>query len=182
MNACTLFGWWGLNLWIPSYLSMEAGQGGIGLSPGLMSGLVIFMQVGMWLGSVSFGFISDRIGRKVSYVGFLVGAAFFVFLYASTRHPLVLLILGPFVAFFGTGHFSGFGALTAEIYPTSVRATAQGITYNSGRIVSAAAPFVVGSLAQTRGFGFAFAVIAFSYLLAALLWLWIPETRGRELE
>ena len=42
------------------------------------------------------------------------------------RNPLVLLALGPFVAFFGTGHFSGFGALTAELYPTTIRATAQG--------------------------------------------------------
>jgi len=182
MNAFTLFAWWGLNLWIPSYLSMTAGQGGVGLSTRMMSGLVIFMQVGMWLGYVSFGFISDRTGRKKTYVGFLVAAAAFVFLYASTKQPLVLLFLGPCVAYFGTGHFSGFGALTAELYPTSIRATAQGLTYNAGRIVSAAAPFIVGSVAQTRGFGFAFSLIAISFLAAAALWIWIPETRGRELE
>ena len=46
--------------------------------------------------------------------------------YSATRHPLVLLLLGPFVAFFGTGYYSGFGAVTAEIYPTAIRATAQG--------------------------------------------------------
>ena len=182
MNACTLFAWWGLNLWIPAYLSMNAGEGGVGLGLSPMTGLVIFMQVGMWLGYVSFGFISDDIGRKKAYVGFLVSAALFVFLYASTRQPFWLLVLGPFVAFFGTGHFSGFGALTAEIYPTSIRATAQGITYNAGRIVSAAAPFVVGSLAQTWGFRFAFSVIGASFLVAAFLWIWIPETGGRELE
>ncbi len=182
MNACTLFAWWGLNLWIPSYLSMAASQGGIGLGPKLMSGLVIFMQGGMWLGYVSFGFISDKAGRKKSYLGFLIAAALFVLLYSSTRQPLWLLFLGPFVAFFGTGYFSGFGALTAELYPTAIRATAQGLTYNTGRIVSAAAPFVVGSLAQTRGFGFAFASIAGAFLLAAVFWIWIPETGGRELE
>ena len=182
MNALSLFGWWGLNLWIPSYLSLAGGQGGVGLSPRLMSGLIIFMQVGMWLGYVSFGFISDRAGRKKTYVGFLLAAAAFVFLYSATKNPILLLLLGPFVAYFGTGHFSGFGALTAELYPTSIRATAQGITYNAGRIVSAAAPLVVGSLAQTRGFGFAFSLIAVSFLAAAGLWAWIPETRGRELE
>ena len=56
------------------------------------------------------------------------------------------------MAFFATGYFSGFGAVTAEIYPTAIRATAQGFTYNIGRIASAVAPFAVGSLAQNRGF------------------------------
>ena len=49
-------------------------------------------------------------------------------------------MLGPFVAFAATGYFSGFGAVTAEVYPTSIRATAQGFTYNIGRLASAAAP------------------------------------------
>ena len=62
----------------------------------------------------------------------------------------MLLLLGPFVAFFATGYFSGFGAVTAEIYPTDIRATAQGFTYNLGRIASAAAPLTVGTLAQTQ--------------------------------
>jgi MFS family permease len=182
MNACTMFGWWGFNLWLPAYLSMARDQGGIGLGPRAMSALVIFMQAGMWLGYVTFGVISDRLGRKPSYVGFLVAAAAFMLLYARTREPLLLLVLGPFVAFFGTGYFTGFGALTAEIYPTAVRATAQGITYNAGRIVSAAAPFAVGSLAETRGFGFSFTIIAAAFLAAAALWAGIPETKGRPLE
>ena len=40
--------------------------------------------------------------------------------------------------------------------PTSIRATAQGFTYNIGRLASADAPFVVGALAQEKGFGAAF--------------------------
>ena len=182
MNACTMFAWWGFNLWLPAYLSMPPEQGGIGLSPRTMSALVIFMQVGMWLGYITFGFISDRLGRKRSYVGFLLVASAFMLLYSQTRQPLLLLVLGPFVAFFGTGYFTGFGALTAEIYPTAVRATAQGITYNTGRIVSAAAPIVVGSLAETRGFGFSFALIAAAFLAAAVFWIGIPETKGKALD
>jgi MFS family permease len=182
MNACTMFAWWGFNLWLPAYLSMAPDQGGVGLASRTMSGLVIFMQAGMWLGYITFGFISDKLGRKRSYVAFLLAASVFMLLYSQTRRPLVLLILGPFVAFFGTGYFTGFGALTAEIYPTAVRATAQGITYNTGRIVSAVAPFVVGSLAQTRGFGFSFVLIAAAFLVAALFWIGIPETKGKALD
>jgi MFS family permease len=83
--------------------------------------------------------------------------------------------------FFGTGYFSGFGAITAELYPTAIRARAQGFTYNIGRIMSAAAPFTVGTLAGSHGFETAFLVTGVAFLLAAAAWFWIPETRGREL-
>ena len=74
------------------------------------------MQVGMWLGYVSFGFIADRTGRKRAYVVYLLVAAVLVPIYATVREPALLLALGPFVAFFGTGYFSGFGAVTYAIY------------------------------------------------------------------
>jgi MFS family permease len=182
MNACTMYAWWGLNLWIPTYLSRSLAKGGIGLSPSHVSTLVlVVMQVGMWFGYVSFGFISDRFGRKRTYVSYLVLAAILLFVYARVNEPVALLVLGPLVAFVGTGYFSGFGALTAEIYPTEIRATAQGFTYNIGRVASAAAPWVVGKLAETHGFALAFSTAAAAFLIAALLWQWIPETRGREL-
>jgi MFS family permease len=181
MNAATMFAWWGLNLWIPAYLSLPPVEGGIGLSTVVMSGFVVAMQVGMWFGYVTFGFVSDRFGRKPTYLVYLVAASLLVFAYSVVRTPLALLVLGPFVAFFGTGYFSGFGAITAEIYPTAIRATAQGFTYNIGRLASAVAPFAVGALAQTRGFTAAFMITAGAFLLAAAFWLVIPETRGREL-
>jgi MFS family permease len=182
MNACTMFGWWGLNLWIPAYLALDVAQGGIGLSAYTVSAFVIAMQVGMWFGYVTFGYVSDAIGRKRAYVIYVIAAAVLLPLYGIVRQPVVLLMLGPFVAFFGTGYFTGFGPLTAEIYPTAIRATAQGFTYNIGRVASAVAPFVVGSLAQARGFGLAFAVTGAAFLAAALAWIWIPETRGRPLD
>jgi MFS family permease len=182
MNACTMFAWWGFNLWIPAYLSLPPERGGIGLSTGAMAGLVVAMQAGMWLGYVTFGFISDAVGRKVTYVVYLIAAAALILVYGSTRDPWLLLALGPFVAFFGSGYFSGFGAVTAEIYATSIRATAQGFTYNIGRLASAVAPFTVGSLAETRGFSIAFATASVAFILAAACWIGIPETRGRALE
>ncbi|MGE3277896.1 MAG: MFS transporter [Vicinamibacterales bacterium] len=181
MNAATMFAWWGYNLWIPAYLSLPVDQGGVGLSTVAMSGFVVWMQVGMWFGYVTFGFVSDALGRKPTYIVYLLAAAVLVWVYGLTRHPATLLLLGPFVAFFGTGYFSGFGAITAEIYPTAIRASAQGFTYNVGRLGSAVAPFVVGSMAQTRGFGVAFTATAVAFLVAAALWTTIPETKGRAL-
>jgi MFS family permease len=174
MNSCTMFAWWGLNTWVPSFLSGTAG-----LSNAAMNGFVVAMQVGMWFGYVSFGYVGDAVGRKRAYVAYLLVASAAVLVYSWTRTPWVLFVLGPVVAFFGTGYFSGFGAVTAEIYPTSVRATAQGLTYNTGRIASAGAPWLVGSLAQTHGFGAALSVISGALLLAAGFWILIPETKGR---
>jgi len=182
MNSFTMFAWWGFNLWIPAYLILSPHKGGMGLTRAGQTWLIVVMQFGMWLGYLTFGFISDRFGRRRVYIVFLTAAALLLFLYSLVRLPAVLFFLGPLVSFFGTGHFSGFGALTAEIYPTGVRATAQGFTYNIGRIISAVAPFAVGSLAQIYGFGAAFAAAAFSFFLAALMWIWIPETGGKQLE
>ena len=181
MNTCTLFAWWGFNLWLPSYLKSGPAQGGAGLSGAATTGYLFIMQAGMWVGYVTFGFVSDRFGRKRTYVTYLLAAALLLAVYVSVRNPAALLVLGPFVAFAATGYFSGFGAVTAEIYPTSVRATAQGFTYNIGRLASAAAPFLVGSLAETHGFGTALLVCSGAFVAAAVLWIWIPETKGRAL-
>lgn len=181
MNACTLFAWWGFNLWVPAYLSLPVKMGGMGLPAHAMSGLVIAMQAGMWAGYVSFGFLCDVFGRKRCYIAYLLMASLMVFLYGRVHTPLPLLVLGPLMAFFGTGYYTGFAAVTAELYETRIRATAQGFTYNLGRVASAAAPFAVGRVAQQHGFGVAFSISAAAFVMAAMCWFWIPETKGRAL-
>jgi MFS family permease len=181
MNTCTLFAWWGFNLWLPSYLKSPVSQGGAALTSATTTGYLFVMQAGMWVGYITYGVISDRIGRKTTYVIYLLSAAVLLAMYVTVRNPTLLLVLGPCVAFAATGYFSGFGAVTAEIYPTSIRATAQGFTYNIGRLASAAAPYLVGTLADTQGFGRALLVCSAAFVAAAIFWIWIPETRGREL-
>jgi MFS family permease len=181
MNACCLFAWWGFNLWVPAYLSLPKSRGGMGLSAHAMSATVIAMQCGMWVGYVSFGFLSDYFGRKPCYISYLLFASVLMFLYGRVHTPWLLLALGPLMAFFGSGYFSGFAAVTSEIYETCIRATALGFTYNVGRIASAAAPFAVGSMAQQHGFGLAFSIAGAAFVVAALCWIRIPETKGRPL-
>ena len=181
MNAAALFGWWGLFTWIPSYLALPIARGGRGLSLADSSTWIIAMQAGMWLGYVTFGFISDAAGRKRTYVSYLLVAALLVPLYARAN-PLALLAVGPLLAFFGTGHFTGFAIITAELFPTSFRATAMGLTYNFGRALSAAAPWAIGALGARGGLASAFEISGVAFLLAAVLALALPETRGRKLE
>jgi MFS family permease len=181
MNSAALFGWWGLFTWIPSYLALPIARGGRGLSLAASSTWIIAMQVGMWLGYVTFGFISDAVGRKRTYIFYLFVAALLVPLYARA-HPLALLVVGPLLAFFGTGHFTGFGVITAELFPTSFRASAMGLTYNFGRALSAAAPWAIGVIAARGGLASAFGISGLAFLLAGVLALFLPETHGRRLE
>jgi len=183
MNALGMFGYWGLFTWIPAYLSLPVSEGGRGLGLMATTNWLLLMGVGKWLGYTLFGFAADAFGRRTSYAVYLLVAAALVPLYGVTSNATSLLILGPFVAFFGTGFFSGFSALTAELFPTDIRATAMGLTYNIGRGFSALAPFVVGGLAMRwGGLGTAFFVLAGAFALAGLLALLLPETRGKQLE
>src|SRR5712691_1925930 len=177
MNACAMFGYWGLFTWIPAYLSLPLEQGGRGLDLMKTTTWLLIMGIGKWLGYALFGFFADSVGRRRTYVTYLIVAAALVPLYGVARTPGWLLLLGPLVAFFGTGYFSGFSAIVSELFPTEIRATAMGISYNIGRGVSAAAPAAVGLLADRFGLGSAFFLQAAAFFAAALLALALPETK-----
>jgi MFS family permease len=176
MNAFGMFGW------VPAYLSLPASQGGRGLSLVKTTTFFLVLCGGKWLGYALFGFFADAFGRRKSFFVYLVIAAALVPLYGMARSPFWLLALGPLVAFFGTGFFSGYAAIASEIFPGEIRAAAMGLSYNIGRGLSAAAPFAVGALAVRYGIGPAFFLQAAAFFVAAMLALALPETRGRQLE
>jgi MFS family permease len=178
-----LFAYWGLFTWVPRFLAAPLESGGAGMGIVRSSGWVIPMQLGALAGYLSFGFLADHFGRRPVFLAFVLGSAVIVPLYGgAARDATVLLLLGPLVGFFGHGYFSVFGAMLAELYPTSIRGTAQGTCYNAGRAVSALAPYSIGALADARGLGSALGFTALFYLAAgALIWR-LPETRGRELD
>ncbi len=169
MNAATLFAWWGLFTWVPRFLSMPVSQGGRGLSIVETSGWTIVMQIGTFLGYVSFGYIADRFSHKRTYIGYLVIAALLVPLFAFVRNPRALLLIGPLVGFFGTGYFSGFSIISSELFPTQLRASAMGFVYNIGRIASAAGPFLIGRFSETAGISSALCITSGAFLAAALI-------------
>ena len=182
LSSCTLFAYWGFNTWVPTYLSASPAAGGIGLTSSVMTGLIVANQCGTWCGYVSFGYVADAFGRRPAYVGYLLAAAALVWAYTSVHDVWALLAIGPAASFFATGHFSGFGTVTAELYPTSARATAQALTYNAGRIASAYAPRLVGAIAENQGYPLALSVTAAAFVAAALCWTMIPETRGTRVQ
>jgi hypothetical protein len=121
----------------------------------------------------------------LTFIVYMVAAAVLVPLYGQlAQYPAALLAVGPLLGFFGHGYFSLFGAMLAELFPTAVRATGQGLTYNVGRGLGALAPFTIGAVAEMEGvgIGLALALTSAFFLAGAVLILLVPETRGKELE
>jgi len=183
LNFFGMFAWWGLFTWLPPYLSLPVEQGGRGFGVmGTTTLLITLNLVGMFPGYASFGWVADHLGRRRSFIVYTLMAALLVPLYAIARQPAVILILGTFVAFFGTGFFSGSGIIGSEIFPTSLRARALGFTYNGARTLSSVAPLVIGRVGQARGLSWAFFLCAASFLLAAGAATFLPETKGKHLD
>lgn len=182
MNTCGMFGYWGLFIWMPAYFSLPIADGGRGLGIAKTTAWLLVTGVGKWLGYALFGFAADAFGRRRTYFAYLFIAAILAPVYGWIHSPLMLLALGPFVAFFGTGFFSGFPAIASEIFPTEIRATAMGLSYNLGRGISALAPYTIGALAAVIGLGHSFIILGAAFFLGALLTLALPETRGKQLE
>lgn len=182
-TAAAMCGYWGLFTWIPTWLATPVANGGPGLDLVKSTTWIVIMQVGAAFGFVSFGYVADSFGRKAAFIIYFVLSALAVPIYMQISTPTILLLFGPVVAFFGTGFYSGFAPTFAELFPTNVRATAQGFIYNAGRAVSALAPAAVGFLATSFGLGGALAFTAGFFLLAGLIVLFfLPETKGAELK
>jgi MFS family permease len=176
LTTSVLFAYWGLFTWMPGYLSAPRSAGGAGLSILKTSGWIVPMQIGAFLGYNSFGWIADRFGRRAAFVTYMLASAALVPIYGTARSADTLLWLGPFVGFFGSGYFSLFGAMLAELYPTSIRGAGQGFTYNFGRGLSALAPLIIGTLADRHGIGTALGISSGFFLLGAVLIFTLPPS------
>ena len=168
------FGYYGLMIWLPSYLSTRFGYT-LTQSALWTAVTVLGMACGIWI----FGQFADRIGRRPALFTFQAGAFIMVLTYSQLTGPTALLIGGAIMGVFVNGMLGGYGALLAELYPTEARATAQNVLFNLGRGVGGFGPFVVGSLAAAYSFTAAIALLATIYLLDILATAFlIPEKKG----
>jgi MFS family permease len=180
--SSVLIAYWGVTSWLPAFLATPIAQGGAGLTVTKSAAWLIALQAGAFFGYVSFGWIADRIGRRPAFTLFMIAAAIMVPLFAFyARTPATLLTLGPLLGFFAHGYFSLFGAMLSELFPTRIRASAQGFCYSAGRLASAAAPYAIGAAAATRGLATVIAAASIFFALGGVLVWLLPETKGAEL-
>ncbi|MFB7336667.1 MFS transporter [Streptomyces adustus] len=171
-------GYYTLATWVPTYLKSERGLSVVGTG-----GYLTFLISGAFVGYLTGGQLTDRLGRRPNIWLFALLSAVCVLAYAHIPDgaDTLLLVLGFPLGFCMSAIFSGFGSYLSELYPTAVRGTGQGFTYNTGRAVGAAFPTTVGFLADSWGVGGALVFGAIGYGIAALALLGLPETRGKEL-
>ncbi|WP_114814990.1 MFS transporter [Paraburkholderia kururiensis] len=172
------FGYYGLMIWLPGYLSKAFGYS-LTKSGLWTAATVAGMAAGIWL----FGVAADRFGRKPAFLFYQAGAVVTVFVYSQLATPFALLVGGMVMGAFVNGMIGGYGALISELYPTEARATAQNVLFNIGRAVGGFGPVTVGALAARYSFTAALGMLASIYVLDILATLFlIPERRGAALE
>lgn len=136
-----------------------------------------------FIGYVAGGRMADLVGRRAAAATFLLLATLVANI--GYRAEGWWVIAGSWVALQALqGIWPIANTITAELFPTEVRASAGAFAHNLlGRMALVIGPPIVGSLAAALGStGDAVALLSLSNLVLVPLALWlVPETRGAEL-
>jgi MFS family permease len=170
--------YWFTYSWLPGYLHQ---QREFSLVKSALWMLVT--QLGGVLGYLSFGYVADRFGRRPAYSVYSVimalGLIMITILWESIVIYPAIILSCMFLVGFGTGMFSGYGPLFAELFPTTIRNTAMGSAFNLARGIQFFTPVIIAAIANTYGLGGGISLAALFALLTGA-WIWtFPETKGR---
>jgi MFS family permease len=145
---------------------------------------MFLVTTGGGLGLLSFGPLSERLGRRRTFLLFLLGGfGSSLALFGSGAGVDVLYALLPVFGFLTLGMHAGFAVYFPELFPTRLRGTGGGFCFNVGRLLAAPVLVLSGWLQKAQGLGVeaSAALLSLLFLPGALLLLAAPETRGRDL-
>jgi MFS family permease len=169
--------YYSVTTWLSTFLETERH-----LSVTGRTGYLLMLITGSLAGYLASAWLSDVIGRRLSFILFACGGAALILIYTHMPVSGGMLLIGFPLGFFILGIFSGMGACFSELFPSSVRASGQGFCYSAGRAFGAACPALIGvwsthiSLGQSIG-----AMTVGAYALVVIAAWALPETRGRTL-
>jgi SHS family sialic acid transporter-like MFS transporter len=179
--SIALIGTWGSVQWLPLWADKMTG----GTVPEAKAMTQILSGLGAIIGCFVGPWIGGLMGRRPAYfslclASLLLCAYLFrgVSEYGTWFLFLVGLVGGVTAAFYGW-----FPLYLPELFPTRVRATGQGVSYNSGRLLAAVGALQMGQLMQHYGGSYAKAgaTITLIYALGLVLIWFAPETKGKPL-
>lgn len=158
------------------------GETVLGMSSATMALIFVTAAPTGLLGLVAGRWAADRLGRRVS-----AGAAMActgiagIVTYSGAAGGLAVGYIAGIVA--AAAYAPAAGALDAELFPTSQRATAAGWVTASNIVGAVLGLVVFGLLVDVYGrFAPAAAAIGIPVVALAVLYVRVPETRGLELE
>ncbi|MEW6511039.1 MAG: MFS transporter [Bacteroidota bacterium] len=173
--------YWFTYSWLPGYLHQER-QFTLVKSAAWM----LVTQAGGLIGYLTFGLVADTLGRRPAYSIYscvmAAGLVMVTLLWDVAAATPAVALAFMFLVGFGTGMFSGYGPLFAELFPTSIRNTAMGSAFNMARGVQFFTPVLIAVIARQYGLSGGISLAALFAILTGA-WIWVfPETRGRRLE
>ncbi|WP_061561254.1 MFS transporter [Pseudomonas citronellolis] len=172
LTSCfLLFGYYGTNNWMPSYLESE-----LGMNFKSMTGYMVGTYTAMILGKVAAGVASDYFGRRATFAAGAIGSAIFMPLIVFWHTPdNIVWILTLFGFIYGVP-VGVLATYMTESFSTRVRGAAVGTAYNLGRVGAAVAPAAIGLLASHISIGAGFLVMGITYVITGLIpALFIPD-------
>jgi MFS transporter, SHS family, sialic acid transporter len=179
--SIALIGTWGSVQWIPVWVDQITQ----GKNPNAKAVAQMASAYGAVVGSLLGPIVGGKIGRRPAFFGLcLASFAVCQFLFRYFHEYDASLVATIFATGLFTAAFYGwFPLYLPELFPTRVRATGQGVSYNTGRIFAAVGAVAAGQLVQHFGNSYARMgqVITLIYILGLVIIWFAPETKGKPL-
>src|SRR5207245_8855675 len=106
------------------------------------------------VGYGSFGLVSHRVGRRPAFSLYAMlmaaGLVSITLLWRAIEGWPPLLLFCLWVVGFGTGTWSNFGPMFAELFPTRLRTTAVGTVFNAARVAQLVTPLGIAGVPRRQ--------------------------------
>lgn len=181
LGAIPLLGGWGVTSWLIPWSDQALGAA----DPHAKALTSIMRAGGGVVGSLLGGWLANLCGRRTTY--FLISlttlgmAEWIYFALAPGDYWFTWLVFA--VGFVSTIFFGWLPLYLPELFPTEARATGTGVSFNFGRVLTAAGVLGAGALTSAFGGDYAAAgrLTSLIYALGMLVILFAPDTKGRKL-
>jgi MFS family permease len=147
----------------------------------------MMINTGAFFGMFGFGAVSQRIGRKPTFViAFLAAFVSTAIVFAFMKEFSQIFWMVPIMGFCQLSLFAGYAIYFPELFPTHLRSTGTSFCYNVGRFVAATGPLLQARLlktfaAETESLRYAGVTMCTVFLVGLLVLPFLPETKGKPL-